>query len=175
MRVRWRISIIKLANSYSLSWCCCLYSKLHRFASRISPYQSPWSASKIEWRGDVFRPCEYISIYFLDNSLIWSQSSVAALFSAEGGWPYGEVRNTDPIFEKEKEIGGPNPIREVSHTTVPYHCITGVPLLILPQTNILATEQAKTQALWASTSWSPMSVSTHVTGRQKVYWLFHLC
>ncbi|KAF2181555.1 NAD(P)-binding protein [Zopfia rhizophila CBS 207.26] len=54
------------------------------------------------------------------------QSSVTALLSIEGGWPYGEVKDTDAIFEKEKEIGGPNPVR---------------------QTNILVTELAKAQGV----------------------------
>ncbi|KAI2463184.1 NAD(P)-binding protein [Annulohypoxylon bovei var. microspora] len=49
-------------------------------------------------------------------------SSVTTLFAEEGGWPYGEVRDTDPLFEKEKQIGGSHPVRE---------------------TNILVTEQAK--------------------------------
>jgi hypothetical protein len=49
------------------------------------------------------------------------------LFSVEGGWPYGEVKDTDPtIFEKDKEIGGPHPVR---------------------QTNILVTELAKAQGV----------------------------
>ncbi|KAI1105789.1 NAD(P)-binding protein [Jackrogersella minutella] len=51
-------------------------------------------------------------------------SSVTTLFSEEGGWPYGEVRDTDPIFEKEKQIEGHHPVRE---------------------TNILVTELAKAQ------------------------------
>ncbi|KAI1378883.1 NAD(P)-binding protein [Hypoxylon crocopeplum] len=53
-------------------------------------------------------------------------SSITTLFSEEGGWPYGEVRDTDPIFEKEKEIEGPHPVR---------------------QTNILVTEQSKAQGV----------------------------
>ncbi|KAI1414112.1 NAD(P)-binding protein [Hypoxylon sp. FL1857] len=56
------------------------------------------------------------------NEVYFIHSSVAAVFSEEGGWPYGEVRDTDPIFEKEKQIGGPHPVRE---------------------TNILVTELAK--------------------------------
>ncbi|KAL9071885.1 MAG: hypothetical protein Q9157_005311 [Trypethelium eluteriae] len=41
-------------------------------------------------------------------------SSVATIFSAEGGWPFGEVRDTDPIFEKEKEIEGAHPVRNTN-------------------------------------------------------------
>ena len=70
------------------------------------------------------------SIYLPDNSLNSGQSSVTTLFSAEGGWPYGEVRDTDPIFEKEKQIGGPNPVREVSRASLSYNRIMGMWLLI---------------------------------------------
>ncbi|KAK4043107.1 NAD(P)-binding protein [Parachaetomium inaequale] len=39
-------------------------------------------------------------------------TGVTALFAEENGWTYGEVADTDAdIFEKEKEIGGPNPVR----------------------------------------------------------------
>lgn len=45
-----------------------------------------------------------------------NQSSISTMFSAEGGWPYGEVSDTDPILEKEKQIEGSNPVRAVSHS-----------------------------------------------------------
>ncbi|KAF7556237.1 hypothetical protein G7046_g6350 [Stylonectria norvegica] len=60
------------------------------------------------------------------ENLSYVHSSVAALFSAEGGWPYGEVKDSDPIFEREKRIGTSNPVRE---------------------TNILVTEKAKEQSI----------------------------
>ncbi|KAI4863797.1 NAD(P)-binding protein [Hypoxylon rubiginosum] len=53
-------------------------------------------------------------------------SSVATVFSEDGGWPFGEVRDTDPIFAKEKEIEGGHPVRE---------------------TNILVTEEAKARGV----------------------------
>ncbi|KPM41084.1 hypothetical protein AK830_g5461 [Neonectria ditissima] len=37
-------------------------------------------------------------------------TSVTATFSAEGGWPFGEVKDTDAILEKEKKIQQPHPI-----------------------------------------------------------------
>ncbi|KAI9704644.1 MAG: hypothetical protein M1820_005392 [Bogoriella megaspora] len=40
-------------------------------------------------------------------------SSVATIYSEKGGWPYGEVRDTDPLLEKEKELGGAHPVRKV--------------------------------------------------------------
>jgi hypothetical protein len=36
------------------------------------------------------------------------------MFSKEGGWPYGEIRDSDPILAKQKEIEVPNPVRQVS-------------------------------------------------------------
>ncbi|KAF2251858.1 NAD(P)-binding protein [Trematosphaeria pertusa] len=71
-------------------------------------------------------------------------SSITTLFSEEGGWPYGQVRDTDTVFEKEKEIGGPHPVR---------------------QTNILVTEQAKAHGV---TSFN--IVVPHVYGRGSGEW-----
>jgi hypothetical protein len=52
---------------------------------------------------------------------------VTALFAVENDWPYGEIKDSDPtIFEKDKEIGGQNPVR---------------------LTNILVTELAKAQGV----------------------------
>ncbi|KAM0424376.1 hypothetical protein ACHAPT_010524 [Fusarium lateritium] len=42
-------------------------------------------------------------------------SSVATMFTEEGGWPSGEVRDTDPLLAKEKDIGTSNPVR---HTNI---------------------------------------------------------
>jgi hypothetical protein len=37
------------------------------------------------------------------------------MFSEEGGWPYGQVKDSDDsIIEKQKEIGESNPVRKVS-------------------------------------------------------------
>ncbi|KAH8898668.1 NAD(P)-binding protein [Thozetella sp. PMI_491] len=42
-------------------------------------------------------------------------SSVTTLFSEDAGWPYGEVRDSDPgLYEKEKEIMGDHPVRITS-------------------------------------------------------------
>ncbi|XXG95183.1 hypothetical protein Hte_001443 [Hypoxylon texense] len=49
-------------------------------------------------------------------------SSVTTVFAEGGGWPFGEVRDTDPLYVKEKEIDGGHPVRD---------------------TNIIVTEEAK--------------------------------
>ncbi|KAF2664223.1 NAD(P)-binding protein [Microthyrium microscopicum] len=41
-------------------------------------------------------------------------SSVTTLFAPEVGWEDGEVRDTDPLFEKEKEMGDQNPVRKTN-------------------------------------------------------------
>jgi hypothetical protein len=43
------------------------------------------------------------------------QASVTSMFSKEGGWPFGEVRDTDAIYEKEKQIEAGNPVRDVRY------------------------------------------------------------
>ncbi|KAF2117978.1 hypothetical protein BDV96DRAFT_611553 [Lophiotrema nucula] len=59
-------------------------------------------------------------------------TSITAVFSAEGGWPYGEVKDTDPIFEKEKELGDANPARKVTLLVTEASKARGVTSFILP-------------------------------------------
>lgn len=42
------------------------------------------------------------------------KSGITALFTEEGGWPFGEIKDTGDVFQKEKQIGIANPVREVS-------------------------------------------------------------
>ncbi|KAH6725045.1 hypothetical protein BKA61DRAFT_688439 [Leptodontidium sp. MPI-SDFR-AT-0119] len=44
-------------------------------------------------------------------------TSVTTMFAAEGGWPFGEIKDTDPVYEKEKVIekGNPTNIFIVEH------------------------------------------------------------
>ena len=45
-----------------------------------------------------------------------AKSSVTAMYAAENGWPFGEIKDDDPkIFEKETQIPRGNPVRDVSH------------------------------------------------------------
>jgi hypothetical protein len=51
-----------------------------------------------------------------------NQSSVTAVFSEENGWPFGEVKDTDPLHEKAKQIEVGHPVRDVSPSMSTY-CI----------------------------------------------------
>ncbi|KAM0201465.1 hypothetical protein ACHAQI_011257 [Fusarium lateritium] len=46
--------------------------------------------------------------------LIHRETSIASMFTEEGGWPYGEVKDTDAILDKEREIGLENPVRKTN-------------------------------------------------------------
>ncbi|KAJ4221146.1 hypothetical protein NW759_007215 [Fusarium solani] len=48
------------------------------------------------------------------NKTYLIHSSVATMFTEEGGWPSGEVRDTDPLLSKEREIGTENPVRQTN-------------------------------------------------------------
>lgn len=37
------------------------------------------------------------------------------MFSKEGGWPSGEVKDSDAIYEQEKQIEAGNPVRDVCY------------------------------------------------------------
>lgn len=43
---------------------------------------------------------------------------MTSLFSKEAGWPYGEIRDDDPILEKQRAIEEPNPVRQVSFVSL---------------------------------------------------------
>ncbi|KAF4454273.1 hypothetical protein F53441_3274 [Fusarium austroafricanum] len=42
------------------------------------------------------------------------QSSVASMFTAEGGWPHGKVKDTEPLIERQRELGFDNPVRKTN-------------------------------------------------------------
>ncbi|KAJ4258151.1 hypothetical protein NW762_008292 [Fusarium torreyae] len=41
-------------------------------------------------------------------------SSVITMFTEEGGWPFGEVKDSDSILEKERQLGDDNPVRRTN-------------------------------------------------------------
>ncbi|KAJ3958890.1 hypothetical protein N0V92_004529 [Colletotrichum tropicale] len=45
------------------------------------------------------------------KDIYFVHTSVATLFTEDGGWSAGEVKDTNGLYEKEKEIGGPNHAR----------------------------------------------------------------
>lgn len=43
------------------------------------------------------------------------QSSVTTGYSKEGGWPFGSIKDGDPVYKLEKELNDEFPIRKVPH------------------------------------------------------------
>ncbi|KIW09780.1 hypothetical protein PV08_11880 [Exophiala spinifera] len=41
-------------------------------------------------------------------------SSVTAVFSEENGWPFGEVRDTDPLYDMEKQLPPGHPVHDAN-------------------------------------------------------------
>ncbi|KAF5624583.1 hypothetical protein F52700_9752 [Fusarium sp. NRRL 52700] len=41
-------------------------------------------------------------------------SSVASMFTEEGGWPFGKVRDSDPLIDRQRELGLDNPVRKTN-------------------------------------------------------------
>ncbi|KAF2877675.1 hypothetical protein BDV95DRAFT_602040 [Massariosphaeria phaeospora] len=62
-------------------------------------------------------------------------TGIATMYSVEGGWKDGEVRDTDAIYEYDKEIEGMNPARQTSNVVVEQAAIHGVKSfnIVLPQ------------------------------------------
>lgn len=54
---------------------------------------------------------------------------MTALFAAENGWPFGEIKDSDPkIFEKEQQLESQysNPVRAVSMLEVAHNLTTEI-------------------------------------------------
>ncbi|KAF5621439.1 hypothetical protein F25303_12309 [Fusarium sp. NRRL 25303] len=43
---------------------------------------------------------------------VWS--SVASMFTEEGGWPFGKVKDSDPLIDRQRELGLDNPVRKTN-------------------------------------------------------------
>ncbi|KAI2628092.1 NAD(P)-binding protein [Hypomontagnella submonticulosa] len=67
-----------------------------------------------------------------EKEVYFIHSSVATVFSEEAGWPPGEVKDSDPIFEKEKQLGGSHPVRETDILVTEESRAHGVQSLIVP-------------------------------------------
>lgn len=55
---------------------------------------------------------------FRIGPMLTGQSSVATLFSPQAGWRYGQVKDTDGVFEKEKVLAAEldyHPVRDVRY------------------------------------------------------------
>jgi hypothetical protein len=35
------------------------------------------------------------------------------MFTEEGGWPFGKVKDSDPLIDRQRELGLDNPVRKV--------------------------------------------------------------
>ncbi|KAI0881295.1 NAD(P)-binding protein [Annulohypoxylon maeteangense] len=61
-----------------------------------------------------------------------SLSSITTLFSEDGGWTYGEVKDSDPIYEKDKQIGRSHPARATNLLVIEQAKELGVTSFIVP-------------------------------------------
>ncbi|RKL43371.1 hypothetical protein BFJ72_g4195 [Fusarium proliferatum] len=46
------------------------------------------------------------------SACVWS--SVASMFTEEGGWPFGKVKDSDPLIDRQRELGLDNPVRKTN-------------------------------------------------------------
>ncbi|KEF57066.1 uncharacterized protein A1O9_07256 [Exophiala aquamarina CBS 119918] len=58
-------------------------------------------------------------------------SSVTAVFSKENGWPFGEVKDTDPLYENEKQLAPGHPVRDTNVLVTDLAKAEGVTSLIV--------------------------------------------
>ncbi|PSN64073.1 NAD(P)-binding protein [Corynespora cassiicola Philippines] len=59
-------------------------------------------------------------------------SSVAQAYTKEGNWPYGEIRDTDAVYEREKEINDSHHVRVTNIAVIEESKAQGVSSFIVP-------------------------------------------
>ncbi|PVH74920.1 NAD(P)-binding protein [Cadophora sp. DSE1049] len=59
-------------------------------------------------------------------------TSVTTMYSVEGGWPFGEIEDTDHVYEKEIQIEKGNPVRDLNIFVVEHAKSLGVMSFIVP-------------------------------------------
>ncbi|KAH7372109.1 hypothetical protein BKA64DRAFT_715117 [Cadophora sp. MPI-SDFR-AT-0126] len=59
-------------------------------------------------------------------------TSVTTMYSAEGGWPFGEIRDTENVYDKEIQIEKGNPVRDLNISVVDHARALGVTSFIVP-------------------------------------------
>jgi len=84
-----------------------------RFASHL--IKALGQRRKINGKEAYFIHVSFFYISLPDNLLNLNQSTISTTFADDGGWPHGEVRDSDPIFEREKALNdaGFHPTRAV--------------------------------------------------------------
>ena len=88
------------------------HSEWYAPGHNLKPTQCFGRTSSGQWFEDVLNSCMF-SPFVMWTRITSRKSSIATMFTEEGGWPYGEIKDSDPILAKEKEIGFDNPVRAV--------------------------------------------------------------
>ncbi|KAF5721335.1 hypothetical protein FGLOB1_303 [Fusarium globosum] len=60
------------------------------------------------------KPAVEYAIAKFEIFLTPQQSSVASMFTEEGGWPFGKVKDSDPLIDRQRELGLDNPVRKTN-------------------------------------------------------------
>ena len=90
----------------------CPHSKWYAPGHNLKLTQCFGRTSSGQWFEDVLNSCMFTP-FVMWTRITSRKSSIATMFTKEGGWPYGEIKDSDPILAKEKEIGFDNPVRAV--------------------------------------------------------------
>ncbi|KAF4436611.1 hypothetical protein FACUT_6206 [Fusarium acutatum] len=59
-------------------------------------------------------------------------SSVASMFTEEGGWPFGKVKDSDPLIDRQRELGLDNPVRKTNIVLADEGKAQGVEIFNIP-------------------------------------------
>ncbi|KAH9886123.1 NAD(P)-binding protein [Xylariomycetidae sp. FL2044] len=75
------------------------------------------------------------------------QSSITTIYSEHGGWPFGEVRDTDPLYEMDKRIEAGHPVRDTNNLITELGKAHGVTTFIMAVPVVYGTGTGKWRRL----------------------------
>ncbi|KAF5702473.1 hypothetical protein FMUND_13473 [Fusarium mundagurra] len=78
------------------------------------------------------------------NNTYLIHSSVASMFTEEGGWPFGKVKDSDPLIDRQRELGLDHPVRKVSMET---NMRGDRSMLTELETNVVLADEGKAQGV----------------------------
>lgn len=82
----------------------------------VKPAQWSWRPPPSYRQQHIPDSCKFL-LHTSEVFLTPQQSSVASMFTEEGGWPFGKVKDSDPVIDRQRELGLDNPVRKVGPKT----------------------------------------------------------
>ncbi|KAF4490467.1 hypothetical protein FAGAP_10764 [Fusarium agapanthi] len=89
------------------------YSWSHFPRHVVKPAQWSWGPPPNYRQQNIPDSCKFLP-RLSEVFLKLEKSSVASMFTEEGGWPFGKVNDSDPLIDRQRKLGLDNPVRKTN-------------------------------------------------------------